>query len=86
MHQAVPVRMTEAIRPRRTSSLIGGPVHRPVAELALEGVRQPADVADRERLVQAVALDDRRPGRRVRAQLRPDEAIGDVARGERDEQ
>ena len=63
----------------------GRAAHDAIAELALEGVREPEDVADRERLVEAVALDDRLARRLVDAELRSDEGVGEVARGERDE-
>ena len=46
MTRAVPVSTSEAQEPAQDLRADRRPVHGPVAQLALEGVRQPADVAD----------------------------------------
>ncbi len=67
MTSAVPVRMSEADQAAHDLRANRAPLVHSVAEFALEGVREPEDVADRERLVEAVALDDRLARRRVRS-------------------
>ena len=57
--KAVPISSSEATRPARHGVQDGKPdATLLVAEVALDGLGQPAEVADRERLVQAIALDD----------------------------
>ena len=80
-------RRRDASSPRMTVSRTGSPpTCELVAEVALQGLGEPADVADRERLVEAVPRDDDPAHRLVAGELRPDERRHRVARREREEE